>query len=82
MHGSCIDKSLFSQYTEAIMKNDFSYCDVLLGQKLKNNISTFDFILSIFINCVLVRLIQILQKIDYCRDTTNLYLAFIFRNLF
>jgi hypothetical protein len=39
MHGSCIDKSLFSKYTESIMKNDFSYCDVLLGQKLKNNIS-------------------------------------------
>jgi hypothetical protein len=39
MHGSCIDKSLFSKYNESIMKNDFSYCDVLLGQKLKNNIS-------------------------------------------
>ncbi|MDF2738220.1 MAG: fprA [Nitrososphaeraceae archaeon] len=39
MHGSCIDKSLFSKYTESIIKNDFSYCDVLLGQKLKNNIS-------------------------------------------
>ena len=25
MHGSCIDKSLFSKYAEAIMKNDFVY---------------------------------------------------------
>jgi flavorubredoxin len=39
MHGSCIDKSLFSKYTEAIMKNDFAYSGVLLGQKLENTIS-------------------------------------------
>ncbi len=39
MHGSCIDNSLFSKYTEAIMKNDFSYSGVLLGQKLENTIS-------------------------------------------
>jgi flavorubredoxin len=39
MHGSCIDKSLFSKYTDAIMKNDFSYFGILLGQKLENTIS-------------------------------------------
>ena len=39
MHGSCIDNSLFSKYTEAIMKNDFSYSGILLGQKLENTIS-------------------------------------------
>jgi flavorubredoxin len=39
MHGSCIDKSLFPKYTEAIMKNDFAYSGILLGQKLETNIS-------------------------------------------
>jgi hypothetical protein len=39
MHGSCIDKSLFSKYTEAIMKNDFAYSGNLSGQKLENTIS-------------------------------------------
>ena len=39
MHGSCIDKSLFPKYTEAIMKNDFAYSGILLGQKLENTIS-------------------------------------------
>jgi flavorubredoxin len=39
MHGSCMDKSLFSKYTEAIMKNDFAYSGALLGQKLESNIS-------------------------------------------
>ncbi len=39
MHGSCIDKSLFPKYTDAIMKNDFGYSNVLLGQKLENTIS-------------------------------------------
>jgi hypothetical protein len=39
MHGSCIDKPLFSKYTEAIMKNDFAYSGILLGQKLENTIS-------------------------------------------
>ena len=39
MHGSCIDKSLFSKYTEAIMKDNFAYSGVLLGQKLENTIS-------------------------------------------
>ncbi|MGB6533191.1 MAG: hypothetical protein WBF33_34305 [Candidatus Nitrosopolaris sp.] len=35
MHGSCIDSSTFSMYTEAIFKNDFSYIGTLLGQKLE-----------------------------------------------
>ena len=39
MHGSCIDKSVFSKYVEAIMKNDFAYSGILLGQKLENTIS-------------------------------------------
>jgi flavorubredoxin len=39
MHGSCIYKSLFSKYTEAIMKDNFAYSGVLLGQKLENTIS-------------------------------------------
>lgn len=39
MHGSCIDKSIFSKYAEAIMKNDFAYSGIVLGQKLENTIS-------------------------------------------
>lgn len=40
MHGSCIDESMFRKYTDAIMKNDFAFTDMLLGQKLKyDNIS-------------------------------------------
>ena len=39
MHGSCIDKALFPKYTEAIMKNNFAYSGILLGQKLENTIS-------------------------------------------
>ena len=39
MHGSCIDNSLFSKYTEDIMKKDFAYSSILLGQKLENTIS-------------------------------------------
>ena len=39
MHGSCIDKSLFPKYTDAIMKNNFAYSNILLGQKLENTIS-------------------------------------------
>ena len=41
MHGSCIDKSLFSKYTTAIMKNDFAYSGILLGQKLDTTISWY-----------------------------------------
>jgi flavorubredoxin len=39
MHGSCIDKSILSNYAEAIIKNDFAYSGILLGQKLDNTIS-------------------------------------------
>ena len=35
MHGSCIDSSTFSKYTEAIMNNNFAYSGMLLGQKLE-----------------------------------------------
>jgi flavorubredoxin len=35
MHGSCIDNSTFSRYTDAIMKINFAYADMLLGQKLE-----------------------------------------------
>jgi flavorubredoxin len=35
MHGSCIENSSFSMYTDAIMKNNFAYTDMLLGQKLE-----------------------------------------------
>jgi flavorubredoxin len=35
MHGSCIDSSTFSMYTEAVLKNEFSYIGTLLGQKLE-----------------------------------------------
>lgn len=34
-HGSCIDKSIFSKYTDAIMNNNFAYSGMLLGQKLE-----------------------------------------------
>jgi flavorubredoxin len=34
MHGSCIENSTFLQYTDAIMKNNFAFTDMLLGQKL------------------------------------------------
>jgi flavorubredoxin len=35
MHGSCVDDSMFSKYTEAIMNNAFAYSGMLLGQKLE-----------------------------------------------
>jgi flavorubredoxin len=34
MHGSCIDNSIFSRYTDAIMNNNFAYSGILLGQQL------------------------------------------------
>jgi flavorubredoxin len=34
MHGACFDNSIFPKYVEAIMKKDFAYTDMLLGQKL------------------------------------------------
>ena len=36
MHGSCIDKSLFPNYIESIMIDDFAYFATLLGQKIEN----------------------------------------------
>ena len=36
MHGSCIDKSMFSKYTEALIKNEFAYSGKLLGQQLEH----------------------------------------------
>jgi flavorubredoxin len=39
MNGSCIDKSLFSRYTEAIMKNEFAYSGILLGQNIETTIA-------------------------------------------
>jgi hypothetical protein len=35
MHGSCIEKSTFLNYTDALMNNDFAYTNMLLGQKLQ-----------------------------------------------
>jgi len=35
MHGSCIDRSMFSKYTDAIMKSNFAYSGTLLGQTLE-----------------------------------------------
>ncbi len=35
MHGSCFDSSLFGAYSDALMKNDFAFSDMLLGQKLE-----------------------------------------------
>jgi flavorubredoxin len=34
MHGSCIDASMFSSYTDAIMNNEFAYSGNILGQKV------------------------------------------------
>jgi hypothetical protein len=36
VYGSCIDKSLFSMYTEAIMINDFAYSGILFGMYHNN----------------------------------------------
>jgi flavorubredoxin len=35
MHGSCIDGSVFSKYTDVIMNSNFAYIGTLLGQKLQ-----------------------------------------------
>jgi len=35
MHGSCFDSSLFGAYSDALVKNDFAFSDMLLGQKLE-----------------------------------------------
>jgi flavorubredoxin len=34
MHGSCIDATMFSSYTDAIMNNEFAYSGNILGQKV------------------------------------------------
>lgn len=39
MHGSCIDRSMFGKYTDAIMKNNFAYTNMLLGQKLEYDVT-------------------------------------------
>ena len=39
MHGSCIDRSMFGKYTDAIMKNDFAYTNMLLGRKIEYDIT-------------------------------------------
>ena len=36
MHGSCIDDSTFSKYTDTIMQNNFAYSGMLLGQTLES----------------------------------------------
>jgi hypothetical protein len=36
MHGSCIDSSAFPKYTDTIIKNNFAYTGMLLGQKLED----------------------------------------------
>ena len=33
MHDSCIEKSLFSKYTEDIMKSDFAYSGIYLDKR-------------------------------------------------
>jgi len=35
MHGSCMDSSIFSKFTDAIMKNNFAYSGMLLDQKIE-----------------------------------------------
>ena len=39
MHGLCIDKSMFGKYIDAIMKNDFAYTNMLLGQKMEYDVT-------------------------------------------
>ena len=34
MHGSCIDATMFSSYTDAILNNEFAYSGNILGQKV------------------------------------------------
>jgi hypothetical protein len=35
MHGSCIEKSTFSNYTDALLNVNFAYTGTLLGRKLE-----------------------------------------------
>jgi flavorubredoxin len=39
MHGSCIDSSMFGKYTDAILKNDFAYTNMLLGRKMEYEVT-------------------------------------------
>ncbi len=39
MHGSCIDSSMFGKYTDAILKNDFAYTNMLLGRKMEYDVT-------------------------------------------
>lgn len=39
MHGSCIDRSMFGKYTDAVMKNDFAYTNMLLGRKIEYGVT-------------------------------------------
>jgi hypothetical protein len=34
MHGPCMDATMFSSYTDAIMNNEFAYSGNILGQKV------------------------------------------------
>jgi hypothetical protein len=35
MHGSCIERSMFPKYTDAIFKQQFAYNGKLLGQDIE-----------------------------------------------
>jgi flavorubredoxin len=37
MHGSCIEKDMFPKYVDALMKNEFAYSGILLGQTLESS---------------------------------------------
>jgi flavorubredoxin len=39
MHGSCIDGSVFSNYVNSIMSNDFAYSGKLLGQNMEYEVT-------------------------------------------
>ena len=39
MHGSCIDISMFGKYTDAILKNDFAYTNMLLDRKMEYDVT-------------------------------------------
>ena len=39
MHGSCIDSSMFGKYTDAILKNDFAYTNMLIGRKMEYGVT-------------------------------------------
>jgi flavorubredoxin len=39
MHGSYIDSSMFGKYTDAILKNDFAYTNMLLGRKMEYEVT-------------------------------------------